>query len=53
MTAKITEEMKSQIALRSRHDNFIDGESRKMMLDRYQQTNNLLVSHSPKSMGFF
>jgi len=24
-----------------------------MMLDHYQQTKNLLVSYSPKAMGFF
>jgi hypothetical protein len=25
----------------------------KMMLDHYQQTKNLLVSYSPKALGFF
>jgi hypothetical protein len=25
----------------------------KMMLDRYQQTKNLLVGYSPKALGFF
>jgi hypothetical protein len=24
-----------------------------MMLDHYQQTKNMLVSYSPKAMGFF
>jgi len=28
-------------------------ENHKMMLDHYQQTKNLLVSYSPKAMGFF
>jgi aldehyde dehydrogenase len=28
-------------------------ETHKMMLDHYQQTKNLLVSYSPKAMGFF
>jgi aldehyde dehydrogenase len=27
--------------------------SGKMMLDHYQQTKNLLVSYSPKALGFF
>jgi hypothetical protein len=25
----------------------------KMMLDHYQQTKNVLVSYSPKALGFF
>ena len=28
-------------------------ENHKMMLDHYQQTKNVLVSYSPKAMGFF
>jgi aldehyde dehydrogenase len=28
-------------------------ETHKMILDHYQQTKNLLVSYSPKAMGFF
>jgi len=28
-------------------------ENHKMMLDHYQQTKNLLVSYSPKRLGFF
>ena len=28
-------------------------ETHKMMLDHYQQTKNLLVSYSPKKLGFF
>ena len=28
-------------------------ETHKMMLDHYQQTKNLLVSYSPKALGFF
>ena len=31
----------------------IDRETHKMMLDHYQQTKNLLVSYSPKPLGFF
>jgi aldehyde dehydrogenase len=31
----------------------IGRENHKMMLDHYQQTKNLLVSYSPKSLGFF
>jgi aldehyde dehydrogenase len=31
----------------------IGRESHRMMLDHYQQTKNLLVSYSPKAMGFF
>ncbi len=31
----------------------IGRETHKMMLDHYQQTKNLLVSYSPKAMGFF
>jgi hypothetical protein len=31
----------------------IGRETHKMMLDHYQQTNNLLVSYSPKKLGFF
>ena len=31
----------------------IGRENHKMMLDHYQQTKNLLVSYSPKPMGFF
>ncbi len=31
----------------------IGRENHKMMLDHYQQTKNLLVSYSPKRMGFF
>jgi aldehyde dehydrogenase len=31
----------------------IGRETHKMMLDHYQQTKNLLVSYSPKSLGFF
>jgi len=31
----------------------IGRENHKMMLDHYQQTKNLLVSYSPKAMGFF
>jgi len=31
----------------------IGRETRKMMLDHYQQTKNLLVSYSPKALGFF
>ena len=31
----------------------IGRENHKMMLDHYQQTKNLLVSHSPKALGFF
>ncbi|BAU87947.1 aldehyde dehydrogenase [Streptomyces laurentii] len=28
-------------------------ETHKMMLEHYQQTKNLLVSYSPKKLGFF
>jgi len=28
-------------------------ETHKVMLDHYQQTKNLLVSYSPKALGFF
>ena len=28
-------------------------ETHKMMLDHYQQTKNMLVSYSPKKLGFF
>jgi hypothetical protein len=28
-------------------------ENHKMMLDHYQQTKNMLVSYSPKALGFF
>ena len=28
-------------------------ENHKMMLDHYQQTKNMLVSYSPKTLGFF
>ncbi len=31
----------------------IGRENHKMMLDHYQQTKNILVSYSPKAMGFF
>ncbi|MFF0479342.1 hypothetical protein [Streptomyces sp. NPDC004284] len=31
----------------------IDRETHKMMLEHYQQTKNLLVSYSPKKLGFF
>jgi aldehyde dehydrogenase len=31
----------------------IGRENHKMMLDHYQQTKNLLVSYSPKAVGFF
>jgi len=31
----------------------ISRETHKMMLDHYQQTKNLLVSYSPKALGFF
>ncbi|MBL1073613.1 aldehyde dehydrogenase family protein, partial [Nocardia sp. 2] len=31
----------------------IGRETHKMMLDHYQQTKNLLVSYSPKRLGFF
>jgi aldehyde dehydrogenase len=31
----------------------IGRETHKMMLDHYQQTKNILVSYSPKAMGFF
>src|SRR5262249_45625262 len=31
----------------------IGRETHRMMLDHYQQTKNLLVSYSPKAMGFF
>ena len=31
----------------------IGRETHKMMLDHYQQTKNLLVSYSPKALGFF
>jgi aldehyde dehydrogenase len=31
----------------------IGRENHKMMLDHYQQTKNMLVSYSPKAMGFF
>jgi aldehyde dehydrogenase len=31
----------------------IGRESHKMMLDHYQQTKNMLVSYSPKALGFF
>ena len=31
----------------------IGRENHKMMLDHYQQTKNVLVSHSPKALGFF
>jgi aldehyde dehydrogenase len=31
----------------------IGRETHRMMLDHYQQTKNLLVSYSPKALGFF
>ncbi|MEU1444266.1 aldehyde dehydrogenase family protein, partial [Streptomyces mirabilis] len=31
----------------------IGRETHKMMLEHYQQTKNLLVSYSPKKLGFF
>ncbi|MCD2462494.1 aldehyde dehydrogenase family protein [Streptomyces sp. MBT42] len=31
----------------------IGRETHRMMLDHYQQTKNLLVSYSPKKLGFF
>ena len=31
----------------------IGRENHRMMLDHYQQTENMLVSHSPKALGFF
>ncbi len=31
----------------------IGREKHKMMLDHYQQTKNMLVSYSPKALGFF
>jgi aldehyde dehydrogenase len=31
----------------------IGRENHRMMLDHYQQTKNLLVSYSPKKLGFF
>ncbi len=31
----------------------IGRETHKMMLDHYQQTKNILVSYSPKKLGFF
>ena len=31
----------------------IGRETHKMMLDHYQQTKNMLVSYSPKKLGFF
>jgi aldehyde dehydrogenase len=31
----------------------IGRENNKMMLDHYQQTKNMLVSYSPKALGFF
>ncbi|WP_024755186.1 aldehyde dehydrogenase family protein [Streptomyces exfoliatus] len=31
----------------------IGRETHRMMLDHYQQTKNLLVSYSPKRLGFF
>jgi aldehyde dehydrogenase len=31
----------------------IGRETHKMMLDHYQQTKNLLVSYSPRALGFF
>ena len=31
----------------------IGRENHKMMLDHYQQTKNVLVSYSPKALGFF
>ena len=31
----------------------IGRENHKMMLDHYQQTKNMLVSYSPKALGFF
>ena len=31
----------------------IGRETHKMMLDHYQQTKNMLVSYSPKALGFF
>ena len=31
----------------------IGRENHKMMLDHYQQTKNMLVSYSPKKLGFF
>jgi hypothetical protein len=33
--------------------NRVGRETHKMMLDHYQQTKNLLVSYSPKKLGFF
>jgi hypothetical protein len=31
----------------------IGRKNRKMMLDHYRQTKNLLVSYSPRAVGFF
>ncbi len=31
----------------------IGRETHEMMLDHYQQTKNMLVSYSPKKLGFF
>ncbi len=31
----------------------IGRETHKMMLEHYQQTKNILVSYSPKKLGFF
>ena len=31
----------------------IGRENHRMMLDHYQQTKNMLVSYSPKKLGFF
>jgi len=31
----------------------IGRETHKMMLDHYQQTKNMLVSYSPRKLGFF
>ncbi|MGW3463430.1 hypothetical protein ACWDE9_29270, partial [Streptomyces olivaceoviridis] len=36
-----------------REQSGIGRETHKMMLEHYQQTKNLLVSYSPKKLGFF
>ena len=40
-------------AFRKKKKSGIGRENHKMMLSHYQQTKNLLVSYSPKAMGFF
>lgn len=43
----------AHVAFRGYKQSGIGRKNHKMMLDHYQQTKNLLVSYSPKALGFF